>query len=490
MRNIYFTLIIFASLLCTADSTGQTASDAIRYAYQNPQGTARALGIGSAIGGLGGDFTSLSINPAGIGGYWKSEFMFTPSYLTVNTDATLNGTMSNERSNNFNVSNLGIVFTNTPNRGRWKSVSLGFGLNKMNNYHQEQFFRGESQGSITDRFAGLGTNLTPDGLDGFEAGLAYDVGAIYDFENDGIYETDFQGQQQPFGKQQLSSINGYFTEMAISFGGNLNNKVLLGATLGIPFVSYTSEQDYRESDEMDVVPAFNNLQFDEFLNTDGGGINLKLGAIAKIGKQLRVGLAFHSPTYLTLTDRFSTELSYSYVQSGADESFSSQSPEGEFEYAVITPWRAVGSASYIFGKFGFVSADVEFVDYASTRYDFTVNSDNFEDRAYQDEVNAQIDQLYRSAINVRLGAELAYEGLRVRGGLQLLGGPFQNENTTQSIISLGAGVRGNKAFLDLAYNYSTQKEVYLPYVVSGAPNQLVDTNTKKGQVVLTIGFKI
>ena len=490
MRTIQiFPLVVILSLVHVW-LPAQTASDAIRYAYQNPQGTARAMGIGSAIGGLGGDFTSLSINPAGIGGYWKSEFMFTPSYLTVNTDATLEGTTSNERSNNFNVSNVGIVFTNTPSRGKWKSVSLGFGLNKMNNYHQELFFQGETQGSITDRFAGLGFGRTPDALDGFEAGLAYEVGAIYDFENDGIYETDFQGQTQPFRKQQLSSLNGYMSEMAISFGGNLNNKVLMGITLGIPFISYTSEQDYRESDGADVIPAFNDLEFDEFLNTDGGGVNIKLGAIAKIGKQLRLGLAFHSPTYLTLTDRFSTELAYSYSQGGADEAFARQSPEGEFEYAVITPWKAVGSAAYVFGKFGFVSADVEFIDYASTRFDFTTNSDNIEDRAYQDEVNSQIDLLYRSAINVRVGAELAYEGLRLRGGLQLLGGPLANENTTQSVISLGAGIRGNKAFFDLAYNYSSQKELYLPYAVSGAPNQLVDTNTKKGQFVATIGFKI
>lgn len=489
MRKITFLTAAF--LLSTLCISAQTASDAIRYAYQNQQGTARAMGIGGAIGGLGGDFTSLSINPAGIGGYWKSEFMVTPSYLTVSTDASFNDVSANERANNFNISNLGLVFTNIPNRGKWKSVSLGFGLNKTNNYRQEQFFRGESNGSITDRFAGLAAGLGPNELDGFEAGPAYDVGAIFDFENDAIYETDFQGQdQQIFAKQQLSKTSGHASEMVISFGGNLNDKVLLGATLGVPFVSYTSESDYGESDDANVIPAFNNMQFEEFLNTDGGGVNIKLGAIAKIGKQLRIGAAFHSPTYLSLNDRFSTEMNYEYSQGGENQSNQALSPEGEFQYALITPWRAVGSASYIFGKSGFVSADVEYVDYASARYDFTTNSDNLEDRAYQDDVNAQIDQLYRSAVNVRLGGELAYEGLRIRGGLQLLGGPLKAENKTQTVISFGAGVRGNKAFLDLAYNYSTQKELYIPYQVSGAPNQLVNTTTNKSQFVLTVGFKI
>ncbi len=484
-------LVVMVSLLCQQVAYSQTASDILRYTDLSPQGTARAAGIGGAVGGLGGDFTALSINPAGIGGFWKSEFMVTPSYMLVNTDAVLEGTTSTERDNNFGISNIGIVFTNTPNRGKWRSVSLGFGLNKMNNYRQEQFFRGETRGSIVDRFAGLGTDLTPDQLDGFEAGPAFDAGAIYDFDSDNIYESDFLGYGDvPFGKQQLASQSGYFNEMAISFGGNLDNKVLLGLTLGIPFVSYTSEKVYRESDEGDVIPAFNELRFEEYLNTDGGGVNLKLGAIAKIGKSLRVGAAFHSPTYLNLTDRFSTELNYVFDQGSGEQSLDGLSPEGEFEYAIITPWRAVGSAAYIFGKYGFVSADVEFVDHGSTRYDFTTNSDNLEDREYQDVVNAEIKDLYGSALNIRLGGELAYEGLRVRGGLQLIGGPYQEDNKTQSIITLGAGVRGNRAYLDVAYNYRTQKELYLPYQVSGAPNQLVNTTTNRSQFLLTLGFKI
>ncbi len=483
---------ILVSMFSLALMNAQTASDILRYSYLNQQGTARSMGIGNAIGGLGGDFTSLSINPAGIGGYWKSEFMVTPSYLSILTDATLTeGFSETERTNNFNVSNVGIVFTNQPNRGNWKSVSLGFGLNKQNNYNQEQFFLGESSGSITDRFAGLAFGLAPDDLDGFEAGIAYETGAIFDFENDGIYETDFLGnQQQAFRKQQLSTYSGYMNEMVISFGGNLKDKILLGTTIGIPFVKYTSEQSYKESDDLDVIPAFNALAFDEFLNTEGGGVNIKLGLIAKLGKQFRIGAAFHSPTYLSLTDRFSTDLTYDFIQGGIAESFQSLSPDGEFEYALITPWRAVGSFSAIFGKHGFVSTDIEFVDYSAARYDFTTNSDNFEDRQYQELINSEIDLLYGGAINVRLGGELAFESLRLRGGLQLLSSPFKDDNTMQSIISLGGGVRGNKAFLDLAFNYSSQKETYLPYQVDGAPNQLVNTTLSRSQFLLTLGFKI
>ncbi|MCB0689198.1 MAG: hypothetical protein KDC53_21820 [Saprospiraceae bacterium] len=487
---IYLSTILLTFSHQTANS--QTASDILRYAYTNPQGTARAMGIGGAIGGLGGDFTSLSINPAGIGGYWKSEFMISPVFIANNTKSSLNGGLeSQELARKFGFSNVGIVFSNTSDRGAWKSVSMGIGLNKLSSFNQEFFYQNETQGSIVNRFAGLAFGLTPDQLDGFEAGPAYSSGAIYDIGSDLIYESDFDNEdQEVFRKNQLVKTEGYNNELVIGFGGNLKNKVLLGGAIGVPFVSYSSEKNYQESDEADVIPAFNELQFNEYLTTEGKGINLKLGAIVKLNNDIRLGAAVHSPTYLTLTDRFTTDFTYAYNEGSGDESFTNESPDGEFEYGVSTPWKVVANAAWIIGKKGFISTDIEYVDYASAKYDFTTNSDNVEDRIYQDEINAQIKDLYKSAINVRLGGELAYEGFRFRAGGQLLGSPFAGDNTLESVLSAGIGVRGNRAFLDIGFNHSSVSERYLPYRIAGAPLQTVDNKIGKNQVVVTVGFKI
>ena len=485
--------VLYISLMIIPLVMAQTSTDALRYSYLNPQGTARAMGVGGAMGALGGDFTSVAINPAGIAGYWKSEFMFTPSFNNVKTVSTLNDNPSTEQlANQFNISNLGIVFANTPQRGSWKSVSLGFGLNKLANFQQDLFFSGETEGSITDRFAGLGTGIIdPDFLDPYEAGLAYETGAIYDIQGDGNYETDFMGSEgEVFDKEQLVTASGYFNEMSIAFGGNFKDQLLLGASIGIPFISYESEKSYRESDPADVIPAFNELAFDEYLTTEGGGVNFKIGAIAKINRTFRVGAAFHSPTFMTLTDRFTTDLRYDFDQGSGNESYSASGPEGEFEYGLTTPWRAVANAAMIIAKSGFISADIEYVDYGTAKFNFTRNSDNFEDREYQEQVNQEIKDIYGGAINVRLGGELALDAFRFRGGLQLLTSPFVDDNTMQSIITLGAGIRGDKAFVDLSYNYSNQKEVYLPYAVSGAPQQVVNNKINRNQVLLTVGFKI
>ncbi len=469
----------------------QTSSDIIRYSFQTVQGTARAMGVGNAMGGLGGDFTSLSINPAGIGGYWKSELVVSPVVIGNNTRSSLaGGPESQTLARKFALSNLGLVFTTPNDRGNWRSVSLGFGINKLGSFNQEFFYNGATDGSITDRFAGLAHGLAPDELDPFEARLAHRTEAIFDLEGDDIYETDFDNHSQAFGKNQTVTNQGYNNEMVVAFGGNLNDKLLLGLSLGIPFVSYESAKSYVEFDEDDVIPVFNRLQFDENLTTQGGGINIKLGAIAKLKNNLRIGAAFHSPTYLSLTDRFTTDLSYEFDQGSGNESYSDGSPDGEFEYALITPWKAVANAAWIIGKKGFVSTDLEYVDYSSAKYDFTTNSESNEDRIYQDEVNAEIKSIYRGALNLRLGGELALQGFRFRAGTQFFSSPFVGDSSLDSIFSLGAGVRGNKAFLDLAFSHSTGKDTYLPYSVNGAPNQVVTNHRGTNQIVLTVGFKI
>ncbi|MCB0667498.1 MAG: hypothetical protein KDC80_16835 [Saprospiraceae bacterium] len=490
IRSLYIALIVasLTPLLLPA----QTASDILRFSNTSPQGTARAIGIGGAIGGLGGDFTSLSVNPAGIGGYWKSEFMVSPVFVRNNTRSSLNGGLeSQELARKFGLSNVGIVFTNTSDRGAWKAVSLGIGLNKLGNYEQEFFYQNETQGSIVDRFAGRAFGLTPDQLDGFESGPAYSSGAIYDIGNDLIYETDFDNQdQEVFQKRQLVKSEGYNNELVIGFGGNLKNKVLIGGSVGIPFVSYSSEKSYEEIDDLDVIPAFNYLNFNEYLTTEGGGVNLKLGAIFKLNNNFRLGAAFHSPTYLALTDRFTTDFTYEYNEGAGDESFTNESPEGEFEYGLTTPWKAVANAAWIIGKSGFISTDIEYIDYSSAKYDFTTNSDNVEDRIYQDEVNAEIKESYKAAVNIKLGGELAYEGFRFRLGGQLVGSPFVDDNSFEKVLTAGIGVRGNKAFLDLGFSHSSVNELYLPYQIEGAPLQNVENRIGKNNIVLTVGFKI
>ena len=77
MKRLYIlTISFFLSLLI---SNAQNETDALRFSQTFPGGTARTIGMSGAFGAFGGDFSTLSINPAGIGVYRSSEFSITPA---------------------------------------------------------------------------------------------------------------------------------------------------------------------------------------------------------------------------------------------------------------------------------------------------------------------------------------------------------------------------------------------------------------------------
>src|ERR1044072_8593112 len=89
----------------------QDERDAVRFSFLQPQGTARSIGFGSALGSIGGDFSSLAVNPAGIGIYRSSEITVTPSLTFSHTDADYSGNSHVDNGTHFAFSNLGLVTT-------------------------------------------------------------------------------------------------------------------------------------------------------------------------------------------------------------------------------------------------------------------------------------------------------------------------------------------------------------------------------------------
>ena len=82
-------VIILSVLLgFTFASQAQTFEDAVQFSRIQNWGTARSAGMAGAFGALGGDLSTLSANPAGIGVFRKSEISITPSLNFANTKAT------------------------------------------------------------------------------------------------------------------------------------------------------------------------------------------------------------------------------------------------------------------------------------------------------------------------------------------------------------------------------------------------------------------
>src|SRR4051812_2532502 len=97
MKKTIQTILISGLITFTFSQVmAQTDVDAFRYTGSSISGTARFTSMSGAFGALGGDFSSLSTNPAGIGIYRSQEFTFTPSIYGSNTQSLFLGNRSSE----------------------------------------------------------------------------------------------------------------------------------------------------------------------------------------------------------------------------------------------------------------------------------------------------------------------------------------------------------------------------------------------------------
>lgn len=483
-------LLLLFLLLATAVFS-QTAPDVLRYSYLTPGGTARFLGAGSAFGALGAEFGTLSQNPAGLAMYRTNELMFTPSLRFANTDATLAGGSNaslNESKSHFHFDNLGIVFNTTPKGGRWKTFNVGIGYNQLNNYNQGIYYSGNAEGTLLNNWFDdaqrILSNGTEEDLDPFGARLAYDVNAIY--YQDNVLSYDFDGiPDANVDRSQSLTQSGTMNEMVLSFGGNYDEKLMIGATVGVPFVKYRLNGEYRETDPDDLVPYFDDLTYTEYLNTDGLGLNFKFGLIYRASQAVRLGASFHSPTWFSLTDDYSNSFAYSYTDNSGSYSDQTTSPSGNSDYKLATPWRASLSGAVVLKKLGFLSAEVEWVDYSANKYNFTSDIASAENQQAEQAVNNEVQLLFEPKMNVRVGGEAALDNFRLRAGINLLGKPYATDSGFNMGYTLGAGIRGESFYLDLGYRLRTGEGSVIAY----AEGPVASTKNRVSDVLLTVGFK-
>jgi hypothetical protein len=492
MKRYFLPLLM---LCISAAGFSQTVSDVLRYSYLQPGGTARYLGAGGAFGALGAEFGAISQNPAGLAMFRTNELVVTPSLKFTNTETRLAGSqpLSDDKSA-FGFDNFGMVFNTTPHNSAWKTFNVAIGLNRQNNFHQSIFYEGQAQGSIMNDFfadarATFNSGGTEEDLYPFGSGLAWNTNAIY-FQNDTLKYDLYDTPNAVLDRTQTLTTYGRMNEMVLSFAGNYDERLMVGVTVGVPFVNYRIEGEYTENDPggglNGNVPYFDNLVYTEYLRTEGVGVNLKLGVTYKISQALRIGGAFHTPTALRLTDTYSNTFQYAYEDgSGPFTSAVENSPEGTTDYRLRTPWRAIASAALVIKKYGFISADVEWVDYGANRYNLNAQVPSTENERIERELNRDIQLAYQQAMNIRVGGELAVEKFRFRAGVNLNGSPEAGIDDYNVGYSVGAGVRTSAFYLDLGYRRSTGTGSVAPY--SNAP--VATTDVVSSDVLMTLGFK-
>jgi long-subunit fatty acid transport protein len=489
LKNLFLVLCLQGSSIIFS----QSIDDAVTYSQTTTGGTALSLGLGGAIGAVGGDFSCASVNPAGLGLFRKSEFSISPGLLLTNSNTRYYGNKFDERKFNANVSDFHLVLhfpTENPlKKTGWMSTTFGIGYVRNNSLHQETTFKGVNpSNSIVNAFAGQAYGRGPGDLDPFGADLAYQTFLIDSYkDSSGIFNyTSLAGPQYGGVTQRGTyATSGRVGETDISFAANYSNKLYLGASLAIRRIVTQSTYDYTETDVADTIDTFNSLTYQETRNEKGTATALRAGAIYRVSDWLRLGAAGFVSLDYSFKRNFSSSMSSSLITNSSEStgSHAYDSPVGDYNYKLRTPARLTTSAAFIIKKMGLVSVDYEFVNYSKTRL--------IDKLGLFDSENATMMNKLRSAGNLRIGAEYRADDLYFRAGFQLTGSPYTDARNDRSIkqFSIGGGYRTITNFIDVAYSFATQNRYFDPYSTSLTAVQPASIKFNSNVLLLTVGTR-
>ncbi|MGY8940814.1 MAG: OmpP1/FadL family transporter [Flavobacteriales bacterium] len=472
---------------------GQNEEDIFRYSYLEALGSARSMGMGGAFGALGADLSCTTGNPAGLGFYRRGDLGITTGFASQKTKLRIKNQLGSGNKLSGATTNLGIALSYPSVNPDWPVSTLALTYTKRANYDQsisseEVIF----ESSLLDVFLGQAQGYQQEDLlnSTFQAtsGLAWEAYLLDPHPNNN--PTEYISAIPGGGVNTIKTIErtGDLSEMNIAFGTGLLETLYMGVTLGIVGVDFTEETTHQETPMLDSLDL-SQWKFREDLNISGSGLNLKVGVIATATSWLRLGLAYHSRTFLSLTEEYSTGIESNFKNGDRYEQFSLLN---RTEYIINTPSRWMASAAFILGKSGVVSADYEYVNYANGQLKPTslADSDAYDFAAENENLNVA----YGSSHIARVGAEFRIQrAWRVRLGVGMETSPYTDAaqvsaDATRYTASTGWGYRSEKWYGSMTYRRSWREQD-----LSLFSHDLIEVGklgNTHGMVVFAVGFRL
>lgn len=489
--KIKYLLSVIAIVAFTKDSFAQYSQDAIRFSTFQTGSTSRIKAIGNAGTAVGGDLSSISGNPAGLGFFTHSEISITPEFNGSKVNSTYLGQFGNDSKSNLNFNNASVVIyqrLNTP-KGRdktkgWLSFNYGAAYSRTNNFYENITYGGKNaSNSIGDYYASLANangQVNQGGLDDW----AYQQNLIDSYSTTG---GGSEYRRNAFGTvDQLSNTirSGGQSEVNLAFGANYSNKLYLGLGLSLSDIRYNSYSVFNETGNANIL--VNNIGTNVGFNsgfvqdqiTKGSGGNVKLGLIYKPINTLRLGFTVTSPTFYSIDDSYDESLATKFNNGSA---FANGPQDYSLSYNMRTPFKFTGGAAIFIGKYGFISGDVDYIDYKTTHI-----SSN--DSYTADFDNGNIKALYRSTINAHVGAEARLNSmLYLRGGYSVQGSPLKQNGSDIKTVTGGIGVRFGNYYVDATYAHLSGSQTVYPYEIAAASPSAYLKKTNNN-AFLTLGY--
>lgn len=516
--RIIFTIALAASI---STSISQIPEDAIRFSWFPQLGSARSMSIGGCMGSLGGDITAAFVNPAGLAQFRNPEAVLSLGFSKYRTEGYYRDSMTTDKGVSLPVGPWGIILANKEKKAKRNDV-LSFAFNQkaafgsivnysgLNNYssYSENFAESFSRSGYSIQDV-LNSN-SPMPYTAAPALYTYLIDTVTLNGNTVVRAApeNILDAGQAIRQEFYRETRGGWYDLGISYAGTRDDKLLYGLTLGIPLLYLRNTTTVSESDtSSNAYNGFSSFTYTDSYRTEGVGFDLKAGIIYRPAEYFRVGLALHSPTFFSMKDIHSSNLTTRLESdSGTIESFSADSKlftnntEGESRYSQTTPFRALLSASYVFREEedikrqrGFITADIEYVAHGGSRFRSQNEEPSASEKSYYRELNNTIKDLYRGTFNFRLGGEIKYHVIMARLGFSYYSNPYKDRSALkagQMLFSGGLGYRDRGFFIDLGYVYNASKDVNFPYRLSDRANTFANLKEFRSTVTVTAGFKL
>lgn len=470
MKKIFFLLI---TGLTVSVSHSQEVSDAVRYAQDNLTGTARFRAMSGAFGAVGGDLSSITVNPAGSAIFSNNQAGVTFSNQNIKNNSNYFGTQMSDKDNSFLLNQAGAVFVfkdHNPNNN-WKKIAIGASYENTNNFNNSVVSVGTNPTNSIDKYFLTFANGIPlnviDGLDYRD--LFYDEQQAY--MGYWGHVIDPVNQNNPDNTQYISNVpaggnyyqenevytSGYNSKLSFNIATSYKDRIYFGANLNVHITDYRRSSSFYEDNDnpLEARETISSVRFNNNLYTYGNGFSFQLGAIAKVTDSFRLGLAYESNTWYDLYDETSQSLYSTRKALGGQDINTTVNPNivNVYDsYTLQTPGKTTFSAAYVFGKSGLISVDYAIKDYGNTKYKPT-NDSGFRG------VNNDISNQLTNTGELRVGAEYKIKQLSLRGGYRFEGSPYKNGTTIGDLNSYSGGLGYNfgGTKIDLAYSYLERK---------------------------------
>lgn len=502
-------LLLGAFLATATTALAQDSYDAQTFSQSDLSGTSRFVGMGGALGALGGDISVMGTNPAGTGLYRKSDGAFTLSGVFSGDGAMgHDGTrlsidqagllvafdMDNPSGKGLQYVNFGVNYSKkrnflsnlfTPVGGLDDIFSQTFQIANMAN---DAMFDAVSNGEKYYKYFGMMTDLATRNDNTVLVDMVDEEGnLVYDeYDNklyDGVAASNAIYERATYGANSQIDIN-------LSF--NVSDQLFYGLSVGVYDIDYSRESYYKETSADGYFYEWNN-----WYKTRGDGFDLKLGFIARPFEDspFRIGAYIHTPTWCRMTDANGATLYSGGKRVGYLEN-------EDFDYNYRTPWKFGLSLGHTIGSFFAVGAEYEYQDLSTAKFS---DIDGYASEYFRYNNNVTKETLCGQH-TLKIGAEIKpVDEFSIRLGYNFVSSPFKKDAYRTLFyddpytetdftnwgdinrLTFGIGYRYKTGYIDLAYQYQMQKGDFYAFDDVNLKPTTIDNN--RSQLMATFGFR-